>query len=295
VLKYLGNSIRWLGRPVLHQLRRLLTPAPPLPKLKPVEIESGFLAGCKLLLPVPGALAEKIVHGAYEPECSSVAELLVKQGDICYDIGGHCGYYTALFARLASEGQVYCFEPVPELAERIRETVRENRFSNVTVHSLAIADRQRELLLRFAADQSLDDSMAYLSQFGGVDTERSRNQYGSFSEIQVPCQCLDQIGLPDPHFIKMDAEAAEISILEGGREMIRRCKPRMLIEIHGSDLALRCADLLGPIGYVAVQVMPRCENMSILWIHHEDRDAWSRFHQAFGSSMTILYSEERQS
>lgn len=292
MLDQFRGRIRSLGRPVIAQFRRLLTPPQPEPELKPVKIENGSLAGCQILLLAPSALAEKISQGDYERECLSVAELLIKKDDVCYDIGGHCGFYSLLFSKLAFEGQVHCFEPVPELADRIRGSASINGFSNVTVHALAVADRQQELSLRFAANQSLDDSMGYLSDFGGVDTERSRSQYGSFSEIRVPCQSLDQMNLPDPHFIKMDAEAAEARILQGGRNMIQRCRPRLLIEIHGADLALQCANILGPMGYVAIQVMPRSENMSVLWIHQEDQDASSRIKGALGDTVKVLYRDD---
>jgi FkbM family methyltransferase len=290
VLNQFRTRIRSLGRPLVSCLRRIFTPPQPQPELKSVEINHGILSGCRLLLPSPSALAEKIILGSYEAECSLIVQLLLKRRDVCYDIGGHCGFYSHLFSKLAFEGQVHCFEPVPELAERIRRSASSNGFSNVTVHAMAVADRQQELTLRIAANQFLDDSMGYLSDFGGVDTERSRSQYGAFSEIRVPCQSLDQMELPDPCFIKVDAEAAEASILRGAQKMLQRCRPRLLIEIHGPDLALQCAHLLGPIGYTAIKIMNRCENMSILWLHREDSEAWKHIGDLMEGTVPILYS-----
>src|SRR5258708_11709675 len=70
-------------------------------------------------------------------------ELLVKclrPGAVFYDVGANAGFYAIIGARaVGPAGQVYAFEPMPKLVERIRENVALNSQTNVTVIEAAVS------------------------------------------------------------------------------------------------------------------------------------------------------------
>jgi FkbM family methyltransferase len=45
--------------------------------------------------------------------------------------------------------------------------------------------------------------------------------------------------LPLPELIKIDIEGGEIEMLEGSREVLGKCRPILLIELHGTNEAVR--------------------------------------------------------
>lgn len=283
------NAIRSLGQPAFHFAKRWLTPPEPQPIVQPVKIESGPAKDCSIHLPIPSELANKIVAGNYESSCVELLQKVVNSNHTCYDIGGHYGYFSLVLARLAPQGSVQCFEPVPDLASNIERSSALSELSNITVYRTAMAGEVGQMQFRYAHQKSLDDSMGYIAHYGGVNTARSQAQYGQFAESTVATTTLTASGVPDPNFIKLDAEGAEVEILRAGIPLISRCKPRMLIEIHGVDLALGCAQILGSIGYIGIAAATRSLMMPVLWIHQKDKPALDQLEEHFHGQTPVLF------
>jgi FkbM family methyltransferase len=286
----LQRACRNALRPLAGWVRKLLTPPP-----QPIEfswhtIKQGPAAGTEALLPRGSELAEAITSGRYESQIIAIVAALVEPQHHCLDIGGHYGYYTLALARLASRGQVRTFEPVPQLAERIRQAAERSRLVNVSVQSVAMAGQEGEMVLQFAAAGG-DDSMAYLEAYGGVDTPAAHEHYQRFSRLVVPTVTLDSLlSEPDlPHFIKIDAEGAEAPILQAGRQLLARAKPRLLIELHGIHEALACAELLDAIGYRAILLTDQKITLPILWAPRDDEQALRTVRDVLGHDPIVLF------
>jgi FkbM family methyltransferase len=285
------NSLRAAGRPFIAAARRAVTPKPPVVELKYQTIQAGVAAGCDMLLPVPSALASAIVDGAYETASVAAVTKLVCSDSVCYDIGGHYGFYTLAMSKLAASGQVHTFEPVPVLADRIQQSVDRSRLHNVKIHALAVAGEVGEMSLRYSASADGDDSMGFLENYGGVNTPRSEAEYAKFARRRTRCVTLDSLEIASPHFIKIDAEGSEAFIVSGGKQLLANSKPRLLIEMHGVDLALQCAQLLASVDYVAIAFSSRALMMPIVWIHRSDRGAYLSLKDHFGDQLSILFGE----
>ncbi len=290
MLNSLRTAVRNLGRPVVSAARRALTPSEPAARLEFVEIRKGPAAGLRIRVPVPSKLADKFASNEYETCCVDLLQSLIRPSDVCFDIGAHYGYFTLLLARLASEGQVHSFEPVSRLVETIRQSIGVNSIENAVIHPIGLSSESGERTFRFAPDDSRDDSMGYLVDHGGTNTDRSQIEYANFSELRIHCESLDRLELPLPSFIKIDAEGAEAAILSGSRNLIQRCKPRLLIELHGVDLALECAEILRSMEYLAIPIGPRSLTMPILWVHRQDSQALVLVKRLQGDNLRILFS-----
>ncbi len=67
-------------------------------------------------------------------------------------------------------------------------------------------------------------------------------------QIEVPLVRLDDVlGGVDVDFVKVDVEGHEMSVLRGGAEMFRRCRPALLIEIEQRHLSVPIDDVFGEI------------------------------------------------
>ena len=213
---------------------------------------------------------------------------LVKSDSVCIDIGGHYGYFTHVMACLARDGKVDTFEPVPALANRIGESAKRSRLDKVTVHSAAVADCSGEMTLRFTS--GLDhDSMAYLENCGGIDTEASREHYSKFQSVTVPVVSLDQLQDCQPDFIKIDAEGAEAAVLRGGLKKLATRNVRLFIEVHGIQEGLDCAEILREIGYRAIPLSTQKTTMPILWLADGDHEAVEAVAEALGSQPRMMF------
>ena len=52
--------------------------------------------------------------GEYEKAVTEIVTSVLRQGDVCLDIGANFGWYTTLFQKYCGpNGQVHSFEPVP--------------------------------------------------------------------------------------------------------------------------------------------------------------------------------------
>jgi FkbM family methyltransferase len=242
-------------------------------------------------LPKHAPITAAMTSGTYEQAMMRFVVAMVGANDVCYDIGGHYGYFTLSFAKLAVRGQVHTFEPVAQHVSRIEKSAQRSGIRNVTVHHAAVADRVGEMTLCFAESRG-DDSMGYLDAYGGVNTPAAREHYGSFSRTVVRTLTLDSLRseLPPPRFIKIDAEGAEGAILSAGRSLIRQFKPRLLIELHGIQEALQCAQILSELEYRAVLLTKQKTTMPVLWVPRDDDEAVACVRAILGSDPVVFFN-----
>lgn len=291
---HLQNVCRTILRPIARTVRWALTPTEPPVEFDWHEIHAGPAANTTALLPKGTAITEAITAGTYEHQIMKFVVALIGKDDVCYDIGGHYGYYTLSMAKLASQGQVHTFEPVAAHAERIEKSAKRSGLAHVTVHHAAVAAEVGEMTLQFAEAGAGDDSMAYLDAYGGVDTPAAHEHYQSFSRTTVRTLTLDSLlkELPAPRFIKVDAEGAEGAILSAGRQLISQTRPRLLVELHGIYEAIHCAEILCRLDYCAILLTNQKTTMPILWVAHDDLEAIACVRSVLGREPTILFHRE---
>lgn len=173
----------------------------------------------------------------YEPEISYLIDYLIRDDDVVLDIGANVGLHTVAFARKASSGHVYSFEPVAEMADRLSANVALNGLENVTLVPCGLG--------------GADDTVEMAVNIGGAGLEGTSTiagsvhldrEPGNYETRSVPVRRLDgvvaslnidgRIGL-----IKIDTEGFETWVIEGGMETIRTHRPAMIVEAHSRRLA----------------------------------------------------------
>ena len=134
------------------------------------------------------------------------------------DVGANKGVYTYWMQRHSRH--VYAYEPNPKVFRILRAGAR----GNVTVSSAALSDGAGKRGLRIPKTAS-----GYSNQGASLDYDKVGPAYG---EVEVDVRRLDDEGLADIGFIKIDVEGHEFAVLEGGRALIARDRPTLLIEIE---------------------------------------------------------------
>lgn len=165
---------------------------------------------------------------ASERAMQVVFDDMVSSGDQCIDVGANFGMHTLYLANLVGgSGKVWAFEPLPKNLELLRRNIGLNHFSQRVEVVPKVASNSPDPFLRMAG---MDDPVAVTACLSNEKDSRT---------IAVPNVRLDDmfnakscnIGL-----IKIDVEGAEMDVLRGAEEMLKRCKPNLVIEVHGFAL-----------------------------------------------------------
>jgi FkbM family methyltransferase len=188
--------------------------------------------------------------GAYEEEFIDVLRQHVHPGDTCIDVGGHLGYYCMIMSRLVGpKGRVITFEPVPENKAALFGNVSLNRLTNVEVVGVALGAHDGEISLVCPESETL----SFHPSAAAYDVK------GKQCTISVRSETLDSfLGRKKyrPSVIKIDVEGAELDVLRGAAETLRKIRPTILLEIHGwgDPESKEIMTLLSSVGYKATLV-----------------------------------------
>jgi FkbM family methyltransferase len=172
------------------------------------------------------ALAER-QYARQEPELRHVRELATA-GRTAVDVGGWLGPWTRALSRVAAT--VHTFEPQAHLAQRLEQVVP----ANVVVHHAAVGERAGTALL--AVDPA--PGRAALAHLVAAPAEGAAVQ-------EVPLVALDDLGLTDVAFVKIDVEGHELAALRGAERLLRRDRPTLLVEIEQRHLDVPITDVFG--------------------------------------------------
>lgn len=153
-------------------------------------------------------------------------------GKVVYDIGGYQGIYTLFFARaVGPSGRVVCFEAHPDNAAVIQENIRINGFEDrASVRHLALGDKKGTVSL-VVPDSGTGRSTVEPTLQASFDTSAQTTD-----RLTVPMNTLDsQLGsVPAPGLLKIDVEGAEVAVLQGATDTLRRHRPSLFVELHGT-------------------------------------------------------------
>jgi ubiquinone/menaquinone biosynthesis C-methylase UbiE len=157
--------------------------------------------------------------GLYEYEIHRHLRRLCPPGARVVDIGGADGVYAMAFARMSGRPCV-TFEGDRIAVARIRRHLEAN----------PPAARQ----------------VTVVPSFVGAVSDRAANMIA-----------LDDVEFDDPpSLLKIDVEGAEADVLRGGRGLLARHRPHVVVETHGRTEEQACGDLLLSYGY-RPRVVPR--------------------------------------
>jgi FkbM family methyltransferase len=140
----------------------------------------------------------------------------VSQGDFVIDGGSFMGE-TAFWFLSKGASKVYAFEPDPLNFKVLSENIKRNNMSEriIPIQQILLDKQDRVNISSTGTSMSIT--------LGGGNTVVKSLTLDSFVERQK----LERVD-----FIKLDVEGAELSILKGALETIKKFKPKMAISIY---------------------------------------------------------------
>jgi FkbM family methyltransferase len=163
----------------------------------------------------------------YDHLTKLVIKKALQHNSICVDVGCHKGYILRMMMHYAPKGKCYAFEPLPDL---YRELVRLFRKKNVKLYNTALSNKKGISPFNYVVSNPA---------YSGFIRRHYRHNEEEIM-INVETDLLDNIMDPKQRisFIKIDVEGAELQVLEGAQNIIRRHKPIIVFE-HGLGAADR--------------------------------------------------------
>lgn len=215
-------------------------------------------------------------HGDYDGELFSSFIKLAPASSTVFDLGGFMGVSSLLFARYTGEGgRVYCFEPNPYNANRIRKNLSLNPAESKKIRVLPFAVGNQNTNTTFLLSRMVDDGRSSTSQLMNAHCTLPRSELYDlgFYEQSVQLVRLDDFVAESgavPDVIKVDIEGAEHFFLEGAFETLKKHHPVLFIELHSPYCAMKCTELLDRLGYSMCVLHEESDNRLMVVCIHQD-------------------------
>ena len=166
-----------------------------------------------------------LMEGNWDPSLTELINSVLKPGDVFLDVGAHAGYCTLIAAkRVGPSGRVLAAEPNPASVAQVKANLERSNLHNATVEGTAVGDSADPVTLFLNAD--MNSGMASLSK---------ANVNGG-TGISVPCTTLDALvakyGIERANLVKIDVEGAELFVLRGMKEILKRLRPIVVLELE---------------------------------------------------------------
>jgi FkbM family methyltransferase len=177
------------------------------------------------------APAEIDKNTKYDREAIAVMQKVLRFDSNCIDVGCHAGDILIEILKFAPKGCHYAFEPLPNYYQDLLTRFKDNL--NVKLFDLALSDSERETSFLFVESNPAFSGLQKRKYFrNNLESEEK------IIELKVKTQCLDRI-VPEDFaidLIKIDVEGAELEVLKGAIQTIKRSQPVVIFE-HGMGAA----------------------------------------------------------
>jgi FkbM family methyltransferase len=170
------------------------------------------------------------LQGAYEPRSLRAYERVIRPGDVVVDIGANIGAHTLQFARLVGPaGHVFAFEPTDFAIAKLRANLALNPDlgPRVTLQQSFLVANQAERPPTVVAS-----SWPVAHHHEGLHPDHlGKSQPLAAATTITGDEYCEAAGITRIDFVKIDVDGYEFPVLQGFQRTLRRCRPKILIEI----------------------------------------------------------------
>ena len=141
---------------------------------------------------------------------------VISLGDTVVDVGGHHGVYTHMFSSLlGATGKVHVFEIFPPSFRYLE--MRFGHCPNVFFHNAAVSDRDGFESIHVAENNEMCGIL-----------EKNGQKIAQIESVTLDTFLADEDGVS---LIKIDVEGAELNVLRGAKETLKKTDS-LLLECH---------------------------------------------------------------
>jgi FkbM family methyltransferase len=183
------------------------------------------------------------ILGSWEKHSLDIWMRLCKPATVILDIGANTGIYSLIAKSLNKDADVYAFEPVKRVFEKLEMN---SRLNNYDIHCIekAVSNQTGTALIFDTGSEH---------EYAATLDEQHKN-IGLNSSFMIETITLDdfisQQDLKKIDLMKIDVESHEPAVLQGFSEGIKRFKPAILIEILSDDVGKTIFEAVKGLNYL---------------------------------------------
>lgn len=171
----------------------------------------------------------------------SIDKYIWLKDGVFVDIGANIGKYTIKMSKmLKQKGKVIAIEPEPSNLKILKKNILLNnlvRYNNLIVKAVACSDKEGIFNLYLNKEHEGSHSLSRKTE----------------NKIKVKLEKLDSIikklKLKRVDLIKIDVEGAELEVLKGAKNTIKKYKPKIIFECQSPKSMETVQNILELIGY----------------------------------------------
>ncbi|MFA6533103.1 MAG: FkbM family methyltransferase [Patescibacteria group bacterium] len=147
---------------------------------------------------------------------------IIKKAKVIFDIGANIGWHDLCAAKLNKKLEVHSFEPVKESFEYLLKNIKINNLKNIIPNNFGLSNKKTAAIFYVNPHLSASASERMITD-------------QNVKKVKVVLKKLDDYCLNKKikriDLIKCDVEGAELFVLQGGMDTLKKLKPILLIEM----------------------------------------------------------------
>lgn len=155
----------------------------------------------------------------YDRLTKKIMSIIIDENSNCIDVGCHKGEMLDLILKYSPKGKHTAFEPIPVFYDNLVSKYK----NTAKIYPYALSDK-----IGHTSFQYVKNAPAY----SGIKRRQYDVKNPEIEEIDVEIQLLDNLIATDTiiDFIKIDVEGAELGVLKGAKNIIKKDKPCIIFE-----------------------------------------------------------------
>jgi len=172
---------------------------------------------------------------------------------VVFDIGAHIGLCSMPVSRVIGEsGTVYAFEPSKTNMDCLSKNLGYNNIDNVKLMPFLVGEKSGMKVPFHESDEVA--GMNSIARYKGDDTYKITYR----EQVSIDDFCADHHIIPE--IIKIDVEGAESKVLRGAENVLKNCRPLIVLSVHPKHLRLlgdsvdHLKNLIESLGYKILEM-----------------------------------------
>ena len=164
--------------------------------------------GYRMSLDLENYIERSIYLHVFEPQESALVRAYLRPAMTVVDVGANVGYYSLMASSLIGKaGHVYAFEPSPYAVNKLRQTIQQNRITNIKVVESALGDEEGMAGI-YLSESRENHTPSMVEREGATATPISITTLDAF---------LERHGIQSVDLLKIDIEGFEPNALRGAQ------------------------------------------------------------------------------